>query len=371
MKPESKITPSPPTAQDLRRMADNEQPHSRISIQQALGRAWLRRRRTTMVGAPALVAAAAAAIALTSPAQAAVGSRATPQSGPAAAPRHFSAYSAYAGFGWLPGHLSETDGAFNTRWDLLSAYSSPWTLLVGAAGECHLAHRDFTCASSPVATTQTRPAPAVNGHRAYWALEDRQPGVPHRFVGGLIWQYESGGWAWLGGGPTRSTPIANKRKLRHIARTVTFGGHHPSLGFAVELTRLPARWHIDESYFEHPLAVKWADGFVITNGRESLSVGMGLNSRGSNACHPRLGRLGWYCQVIHGYHVAVSRPVREGRHKPFVQVLTAPNADGLYVQITVTGRKRLLGKPLSTAALFRDMTILGNNPADWTTKPIS
>jgi len=351
----------------LQEIADKEQPHSRISIRQALrdGRARLRRRRVAMVGAPALAAAAALAIALTSAALPIADSRAGPQSGRAPAPRHFSLYSAYARFGWLPTPLARL-GTFSTRWDLLQA--GPWTLFAGAKGECHVKNREFTCASSPLAAVETSPAPAVDGHDAYWSYLASLPGVP-RSVGGLIWQYKSGGWAVVSTGPTRGTPTANKQMLRHIASTVTFGGHHPSLRFAVKLTGLPAGWHTEEASFGPPAGVKLASRFSITNGRETLSVNMGLDSRFSNACSPQHGRIGWSCQVIHGYHVAVSRPVRESYDKPFIQVLTAQNADGLFMEIQVTGRKPTWA--LSTAALFSDMTMLGNNPADWTSNPIS
>lgn len=340
------------------RIASAEQPPATISIGTAShhGQSRLRRRRATMIGAPALAAAAALAIGLTSAAVPIGRSHAVPDAGQTAAPQHFSVFSAYAWFGWLPGRLSLQDGGYARGFDVLS--TGQWTLTVGAAGQCHLASRKFSCAlSAGLEPSRTSPAPSVNGHQAYWLYLDRQPGVSR--VVGLTWRYQSGGWAVVTGGPYEGT-------LRHIARTATFGRRHPSLKFAFKLTGLPPGWQIGETSFSRTHgAPLWAYGFSVTNGKSKLTVSMALGKLGPNACHPDPTSSGWYCRTIHGYHVADGRTQRPGKRSA-VQVLLAPDADGFSLQITAYGPK----PPLSTVALFGDMTILGANPAHWTTKPV-
>ena len=123
---------------------------------------------------------------------------------PAAAPaparpaalRHFNPLVPYISFGWLPAGQKLVAGDTRPELQALIAGRHSWTdrsvwdLVVYAAGQCRLTGQatQLTCSTPALeglTATITRPAPAVRGHRAFWAGPD------------LIWQYARGGWAAL------------------------------------------------------------------------------------------------------------------------------------------------------------------------------
>jgi hypothetical protein len=117
-----------------------------------------------------------------------------PANGPTA-PRQFNPLVPYLSFGWLPAGNRLVAGDARPEVVALVAgrklYAlSNWDLSVYAAGQCHLIGpagelKCSTPALEGLTARITGHAPAVLGHRAFWA-------GPY-----LVWQYARSGWAWL------------------------------------------------------------------------------------------------------------------------------------------------------------------------------
>ena len=123
-----------------------------------------------------------------------------------------------------------------------------WGLSVYARGQCHLTSsgKSLKCAGeTPLESATVRfsaPAPAVDGHSAFWAGTD------------LIWSYARGGWAWV------NIPVSDFSTLQHdpvtqgqaikIARHLRFGAATPPLVFPAQLTGLTGQWRISELHYQ-------------------------------------------------------------------------------------------------------------------------
>ena len=113
---------------------------------------------------------------------------------PAQAPSRFNPLIPYASFGWLPAGQTLTAGGTGRTEMYVNAGpkrgKTVWSLTFYSAGRCQLstAQKGMDCtysASGGQTASITGRAPAVRGHRAFWA------------GGYLIWQYARGGWALL------------------------------------------------------------------------------------------------------------------------------------------------------------------------------
>jgi hypothetical protein len=219
-------------------------------------------------------------------------------------------------------------------------------------------------------------APAVRGHRAFWA-------GPY-----LIWQYARGGWADLllptsYGRPKPSNAAkreAAKREAVKIADHVQYGAATPPLVFPVQLTGLPSRWRVSSVYYLPDGGVLRASRFALGTGTPDLGADGGLEYQ-TNLPYfnidPAASHKG-YCyrypnrknsrerstlETINGYRVVVTHRTRSLPS----QDLCITHADGLALYISEFG----VHPPISLASLFRDhLRLLGANPANWTAKPI-
>jgi hypothetical protein len=101
-----------------------------------------------------------------------------------------------------------------------------WGLSVYARGRCHLtgSPRGMECSTEGLSGVSafrfSERAPAVGGHRAFWADSS------------LVWQYARGGWAalsWPGSAPGVRTPrhetVMRHREAIKIAEHVRFGAY--------------------------------------------------------------------------------------------------------------------------------------------------
>jgi hypothetical protein len=70
-------------------------------------------------------------------------------------------------------------------------------------------------------------------------------------------------------------------------------------------------------------------------------------------------------RTVGGYRVAISQ-LQPVRGNPAGQHLCAADADGLSVNIVLSGR----GAPNVVSVFARDTRPLGPNPANWTTRPL-
>ena len=384
-------------ARALQEMADSGQPHSRVSIQQALrdGRARLRRRRLMRAaGVPVLAAAAVSVVA--------VGSISLPPGshrhahGPAG--RRFSALAPYATFGWLPAKepaapSQQADLATDNTWGTIDRTvetldDGPWALSVYAAGTCHRAGNQIDCPNdNPLPGQPNEPvhpcgsddaevqAPLVNGRQAFWEHNvdqvttvkngQGQSSVSHMRC--LTWEYAPGGWASLS---NFGVINPDKRLVVQIASKIQFGGRQPSFKFAAQFRNLPGKWRVvpPASFYlmrrvgsklrymgiEHGALL--AQDFTITDGATTLGVDVNVFPTKSSECVT--GQPG--CRVINDYHVSARKLTSTQ------EMIEAPDADNLWVSLS--------GSPQDLGLLFRvfaHMTMLGRNPAAWTTQPIA
>jgi hypothetical protein len=378
------------------RQAASELPPARISIPaaQRMGRARLLRRRAARWASPVLAAAAVVAVVLLA-VQFAEGT-AQPATTPAipAAPKAFNPLVPYATVTWYPYRPSAV-GANDWRTAvLLRASSSAGATEVAlyVAGWCTMQSANLSCGSNAsgnrVEMTVTGPAPHVQGQAAYWG----------RYAGGdlgrlrqlastpemLAFQYAPGGWAVA---ESTGTPA----DLLKVAGSVRYGQTSP-LRFPFRLTGLPRAWS-DVLYATFTQAPPGAQGPTLdgvllgspadrpgTGVRDVLTVQTSTQTTQGPKCSslavpavqpsqpaPRAGEASQpsSCpsQVINGYRVFLNTPPDPGK-----QTLFAPDADGLYLYEQTTGPDA----PLSPAStLAHHLKLLGPNPANWTTAPLS
>lgn len=339
------------------RMATADQPPSKISIPGAgrTGRARLNRRRAS-AAAPLLAAVAVIAIALTGAIPG--GTRGNPPaSGTQRAPRNFSVLVPYARFGWLPGKAQPSDQLSQTA--ELIATGGDTDLSVQAEGTCRVARHALTCPSDPGVTPVAlgRPVAEIDGHPAYW---DASPGYGQNF-GALAWQYANGGWAVLS--------ATTERLGVKIADHVRFGyAGEPGIRFGVQLRDVPADWQVNwvETLTLH--GIMYASSYGITAGHVRTNPIFPVHSP-TMYVGPHMGGL---CrrgivdhskhEVINGYKVVVgTSEVMQG------PALCASDAAGSSVSIFTRPHPTL--SPVSIFA--HHLRLLGSNPANWTTKPIS
>lgn len=373
----------------LHEMADNEQPQSRVSIQQALrdGRARLRRRRLMRAaGAPVLAAAVVSAIAVgsisLSPGSHSPGHAQGPSSATA---RRFSALAPYATFGWLPAKEPVARGqqkalAQLNTWGTIDATSEtlnsgPWTMTAYPIGACHRAGNQIDCPNDkglpgqpkrpvhPCGLNEVQASP-VNGRQAFWAADPGRSSSPG--IRCLTWEYAPGGWASLS---NLGYINPSKQLVVRIASKIRFGGQQQSFKFAAQFRGLPGKWRVvlpasfylmrrvghELRYMGVQHGALLAQDFAITDGATTLNVDVNVFPQKRSQCIE--GKPG--CRVINGYHVSVSKLAG-------TQQIQAPDADNLWVSLS--GSQQSLGLLFR---VFAHMTMLGRNPAAWTTQPIS
>ena len=354
-----------------------------VALARRRGRARLRWRRAVVAGGSVLAAAAVVAVAvLVGPVRPAAG---PPAAGPAA-PRQFSPLNPYLSFGWLPAGNSLVAGGVRPEVAYLiggrSALSPlTWNLVAYAAGQCHLIGpaRELKCSTLALGGLTVRitgRAPAVRGHRAFWA-------GPF-----LVWQYAHGGWAEL------SLPLANaspkltsaakreaaRRDAVKIADHVRYGAATPPLVFPVQLTHLPSRWRVSSVYYLPDAGVLRASRFALGTGNPNLGADGGLEYQTNlpyfqidpaspkGSCYRYPNRKNFSeksaVEIINGYLVVLTHRFLGAAS---AYDLCSAHAGGLALYISQHGAH----PQINLASLFRDhLRLLGANPANWTRKPI-
>jgi hypothetical protein len=357
-------------------IADGEPAPSRVDtgLAHRRGMARLRWRRAGLACAPVLAAAAVAAVALAVGAAPFRPGPAPAARPPAVAPSQFNPLVPYASFGWLPPGDSVLSGT--TYRPLTGQVAGPsqgkhrWALSLYPAGYCRLtaAARGLACTLGPAVHQTWRiiaPAPAVVGHRAFWADPDGG-GVSY-----LVWQYAKGGWATLG---MLNQPGTARHGLAvKIADHVRYGAHAaPPLAFPARVTGLPAGWRVAGVSYIPDGAVSRVTQYLMTISFRSLiqfpfnvpTVGLPefrFGLAGPHGSCPSVRQSTAVHKVIDGYRVILGQATR----LPFAQWLCAPDADGLQVAIGTIERPFL-----SLPDLFaHHLHLLGTNPANWARTP--
>jgi hypothetical protein len=288
------------------------------------------------------------------------------------APQYFNPLRPYARFGWLPPKSPSfpADGEVISQRMMSLGNPSGASLVLFAAGACHLTGHALNCLPSGVRYPLGRNIAQGDGHPAYWTAPQKVRGpLPGISPGQLAWQYAVGGWAILG--YVASGHASARNDAVKIADRVRFGYRgEPAIRFPVQLTDVPANWQVNcvaTSLVGH---VMYAASDVVTAGRVTGSIcgdNAPLNAPhfdagqgAKNACagliyaHPKP-------EVSNGYQVVLGTEKAWPNHE-----LCADDAAGTFVWIAIGAHPTL-----SPDSIFaRHLRLLGSNPAKWTTKPI-
>jgi hypothetical protein len=164
-----------------------------------------------------------------------------------------------------------------------------------------------------------------------------------------------------------------------LARGAEFGTSTPQpILFALQLTTAPAAWQVSATSFVRQGGALLAEAFSVTSGDAVLPAGAGsdaanlpfvsLGAPSANGCPFYPGGQS-VRRVINGYRVVVNEiPGTTGPQSsvPSYQVC-AKNADGFQVFIGTNGWHPVV----APVTLFEHMRLLGTNPANWTTRPLT
>jgi hypothetical protein len=281
-------------------------------------------------------------------------------------PRKFNPLIPYAAFGWLPRGESLDGGQIAaTNAYLTAGPRNAWALTVFGVGRCDRSstqlltglrrHRQplLNCtmsSSSGAAYHVTGKAPPVDGHLAFWTTGH----------GYLVWEYARGSWAALAP-PGHGAAGVTIKVADHVRYDVAT---KPSIEFAAQLTGLPAAWRVDYVYFVRDAGVLRASQYTLS-GPPSPNFTVDPATRSSSCYFYPHGQS--VHRVIDGYRVTVNHfPASSG--SPPEQQVCAPDADGLAVFISSFGKH---AGPNAVSIFASHMRLLGTNPADWTTDPVT
>jgi hypothetical protein len=403
----------------LDRVAEDDLPPVRVDIGMAagVGRRRLRRRRAYLALAPAAVGAAVAVIAVVpiglggGHGERSNRHRAAPTAGPSMPPfrpaipatpvRTFNPMRPYAAFGWLPPHYSASgrlpydqnlgttnfpDGMATDVDQLVAvdtaARGTEYLMLnVGAEGNCKLAVRHvwtLSCYNGMSEMTLATPAPKVSGLPAYWDT-----------YGNLAWEYAPNSWAQLivrpevppGGTPAFAGPPAIPQSAAgeaielRIASGVRYGPTATLPVFPFKLTGVAAGW---SALRGGQSAYGMLDGRLVFTG---VTLGPAADPDALSVTVQPVGETDTKCQLESGYsyvtvdgtRAVLSGTVNSGKN---YQYLCAGDVRGLVVQIgldlVVEGSDDVPvpGDFASAEAVFSHLSLLGRNPAGWTTDPL-
>jgi hypothetical protein len=354
--------------------AERELPPSRVSISTAMHRGGkrLRWRRVWMSGPPVLAVAAVLALTLSGtlassgqprPDRPAPRHQTTPATPAATAPDQLPVLQSDASFGWLPAGAKFSSGGTSPATAHLNIYTGrqfTWQLTFYARTVCRLAGSQLTCSSGGGIQTYWLDgnAPAVSGHRAYWQAPGPPAGRGHQ---GVIWQYARGGWAVFGVANAHRQPPAT---LLKIADGIRFGKQASQpVRFAVQLTAVPRSWQLGSLSYGSVGGVLLAQQEYVA-GQRAEHVPFLTVTLSSPSCYFYPGGQSRRA-VVAGHRVTVTTiPAADGRLS--THQLCARDVRGLFLFISV------LGKPAVTpATLFTHLRVLGADPADWASTPVS
>jgi hypothetical protein len=371
----------------FKRQAATELPPAPISIPAArrIGRSRLLRRRAGAFGSPVLAAVAVVAVVLLTGLFAAGPRQPAATAGGPAAPKLFNPLVPYATVTWYP-YRPGLVGSLGWHTGLLLRASSrspadSTKVVLYAAGWCTLQSASLSCGSTPAGTrvdvTVTGQAPDVQGQPAYWtryaggdlALFRPPSGITRM----LAFQYARGGWAVV---ESTGTPA----DVLRVAASLRYGQTSP-LRFAFRLTGLPWAWSkVLSAEFTQPgpgAQAPTANVLLLgspatrlgTAPRDTLTVLTNTQTIRPPTCQTKnsMGQVSppgpCPSKVINGYQVFLNSPPVAGK-----QTLFSADADGLYLYEQTTGPG---AQPSPASVLADHLQLLGPDPADWTTAPVS
>jgi len=376
----------------LQEMADQEQPHPKVCIQQAIkqGSARLRRRRLMLgAGTPVLAACAALAISLAGVAPwSGHGSPPVRRLG-AIAPGTFNPAELSVGFGWLPKGSLVLEAQTSPGSEGLYAngpHNRAFFLVAFARSACHLSRANgierlgcSPAAQNPeldMGATDTVPLaparpPAIDGHPSFW-LEG---------TGNLAWERAPGEWAVASGWNTATTV--------RVAQAVKFGQQVPAkygqrvpVRFGARFMSLPPGWRLVSVDIGRAVLhgvsgrdLYEADEFTIAKVRtitattpiytDAPMISFSADNSASDCGVPVLPNQRPLTShvTIHGYHFTLTSSAAVN---PPYQTLCGSPIDGLAVSITETGAHQ----EFPPTKVMDRLELLGPGPAHWVTNPL-
>jgi hypothetical protein len=388
--------------QSLRKLFEQqteaELPPGRITVADVLRQGRLRRRRhrISALSAPVLAGVAVAAIALTGTLPSGTLGRTSSQasgrgrlSGGAFDPSYLA-----ISLGQLPASAVVTGGEITPGVEALSMVmpdGEQWAVGVYARNVCHVTGtRRFECLSvvnSPTLVLSTTLSvgghgPVVDGHQSLWLQGGlSQPGGPGRpaLDNGTIlaWQYAPGAWTLV----QHLSSQRDAATAARIARAIEYGQHVP-VRFASRFTSLPHDWRISALAFTRKQGVNFASTYSLARPR-TIKPGAPVfaASRGEPLISISPANSASRCGLspdipvrhvtIHGYPFTTQRftvPGRGGRFNQVMSALCGNHVDGLLVGIAEV---TVGGPAFPPSDVMQRLQLLGTNPADWVTNPLS
>jgi hypothetical protein len=370
-----------------------------IPVARRIGRVRLLRRRAGAVGTPVLAAVAVVAVLLVGPFAAGPRQSAT---GSGSAPKSFNPLVPYARITWYP-FKPVLEGASDWRTAVQlrassthNAEAAATEVVLYAAGWCTLHSTSLSCGSTKsldrLEMTVSGQAPNVQGQPAYWA-QYRGGNLLrlHALLGlrqVLAFQYALGGWAVVDSTGTQADLLRVAASMRY--------GQTSAIRWPFRLTGLPSALSdvLYASFIEPTPGTQsqTVDELLLggpadrpgTGVRNALTVETSTQTVQGPRCRTavqqnRVSKNGkntkssvntknskpTSCpsQVINGYRAYLNSPPVAGK-----QTLFVPDADGLYLYEDTVGPDA----PLTPAdVLAHHLQLLGPDPADWTTAPVS
>jgi hypothetical protein len=264
-----------------------------------------------------------------------------------------------ASFGWLPPGYKVTSTASGSwsgnGWSGWSGFGitatgpAPIELMVGISGP------QATQVNQPGSSDPsfTVPAPAVNGHRAFWSSK---PGSRAY----LRWQYAPGSWALLHAFDLGSKPSEVFRSMYRIAESARLDGTEPA-AFPARIIGIPAALRIIKAEVGTPAYVNLAFHTGPGAGyEESGSLGISVDPPDP---HDRPNT------VIAGYPVYDDRLVRQPSKDVRLHTVVVYGPGGHILAISFGPRALdALKSAGGLAGLISRVTFL--EPGHWTTSPL-
>ena len=207
------------------------------------------------------------------------------------------------------------------------------------------------------------PAAPINGHRAYWIFKPN-PSGQSSFE--LRWQYASNSWADLQGNQLHGDSAELARTAHKIARSATFGSGRP-IAMPLHVGGVPGGLSPDRTVLNNGAygQVSAIVGYFAGGPSSNLGVSV-TKSDGTVGTVP--GKPGTPTK-------GRPRPNTKLRGYPAYQApgfLYVYGVNGFDVQIDTSGSVLAkLNKTGGVTGLFRRMTVLGTDQANWTTNPLN
>ncbi|TDC90777.1 hypothetical protein [Actinomadura sp. 7K507] len=205
----------------------------------------------------------------------------------------------------------------------------------------------------------TKAAP-VNGRPAYWSIKPGGPGS-EQVAAEFRWEYRPESWALLS---VNDRAVADAATVHRVAAGVKFGGNEP-VAFPMRVSGIPDGLKVTQTWVGTRPEAMIALG--TSRGDDQLTVML-------SASRPQARKNFKPNTTIDGHPAFDTRLPHPGPRTGKAsnrQTLWVFGVDGFDVNIVAAGEPlRRLQASGGVTGLFRRITPLGTDPAEWTTTPL-